>query len=246
MHFTSCTVTAILLAIAHASSIKRGLCHILAKHHDEDDQVWISQPNSELTWYYNYQYEPSEAFKNTPNLQFVPMLWGAPQEGDEGTPFLDSVLRQIEEGADIKYALSFNEPDHPFHYGGSNIRPRAAVEEWIRQVKPLKDHGVMVGAPAVSGSREGYEWLQSWFDFCGNDCSPDFLSFHWQGDFDTMASVIGSISVAWPHLPLWVTEYSYPNANLQDTQWFFNSSMAMFESWRYADSFPALLSRIST
>ena len=82
---------------AQSTSPKRGLCHVPSQKYPGDDSIWVGS-SSDLTWYYNYVAEPSDAFKNNKNIQFVPMLWGA-KDSDTGTPFYDSVKKQIDGGA---------------------------------------------------------------------------------------------------------------------------------------------------
>ncbi|ORY16033.1 glycosyl hydrolase catalytic core-domain-containing protein [Clohesyomyces aquaticus] len=219
--------TLLPLALSTTSS-KRGLCHVPSPDHPSDDTIWTSTPNSDLTWYYNYKYEPSSAYASILSLQYVPMLWGA-SDSDTGTPFLDSVTAQIKAGANISYVLGFNEPDGTSATGGSQIEPGLAARTWIREVEPLRELGVRLGAPAVTGSPGGWEWLVKWFEECKGGCNPDFMPVHWYGGFEGLASHVGQAMGTYPNMTIWVTEYGYPNQNLKDTQSFFNTSMEWFD-----------------
>ncbi|KAF2478030.1 uncharacterized protein BDR25DRAFT_275706 [Lindgomyces ingoldianus] len=230
MWFTIRTITALsaLLPLAlSTSSPKRGLCHVPSSEHSTDDKIWISTPGSDLSWYYNYGYEPSAAYTNS-KLEFVPMLWGA-SEKDVGTPFLDSVTAQINGGSKISYVLGFNEPDGTTFTGGSNISADLAASTWKKQIEPLKKLNVSLGAPAVTGSPNGFTWLENWLKACDGGCNPDFIPVHWYGNFEGMASHIGQVMGTYPNMTIWVTEWGFPNQELRVTQEFYNISTQWFD-----------------
>lgn len=231
-HAHHLAASAALLSLTTASSSpKRGLCHVPSTDHPSDDSIWTSTPGSDLTWYYNYKAEPSDAYKDDKGFQFVPMLWGA-SDSDQGTPFLDSVTQQLDSGAKIEFVLGFNEPDGPFSTGGSNVGVDVAASAWKKQMEPLREKGVKLGAPAVTGSDDGFGWLQNWFKACDGGCNPDFMPVHWYGSFEGMAGHIGRVVAEYPNMTIWVTEWGYPNMDLQTTQDFYNNSVAMFDRWR--------------
>jgi hypothetical protein len=163
-------------------------------------------------------------------MQFVPMLWGA-SDSDTGTPFLDSVKKQISGGANISYVLAFNEPDGGHSTGGSNLAVTTAAARWKAEIEPLKKLGVKVGAPAVTGAESGWQWLANWFQECDGGCNPDFIPVHWYGNFEGMMSHIGQVTTTYPNMTVWVTEYGYPNQELEETQSFYNMSATSFDSW---------------
>jgi hypothetical protein len=233
MRVSHATISAALFTLtAAASSSKRGLCYVPSekKEFAGDDAIWTTTPGSDLTWYYNYQAEPSGAYSSIEDLHFVPMLWGA-SENDQGTPFLDSVKRQIGNGAKIEYVLGFNEPDGKHNIGGSDVPASVAAEAWKKQMEPLKEMGVKLGAPAVTGSEDGLTWLENWFKACNGGCNPDFIPVHWYGSFEAMASYVGRVVDRYSNMTIWVTEWGFPNQELADTQAFFNQSVAMFDRW---------------
>lgn len=152
------------------TSSKRGLIYISSSE-PSDDNFWDGS-NSDLTWYYNYGDTPTSLFDHS-KLQFVPMLWGAPSS-DTDTSFLTTVKGLINGGMNISYVLAFNEPDGCSN-GGSCVDAQTAAQTWIREIEPLKDLGVKLGAPAVTGAPSGFTWLQNFFTHCAGNCTTDFI-----------------------------------------------------------------------
>lgn len=192
--------------------------------HPEDDRIWVS-PTSDLTWYYNYESTPSPAFDGS-DLEFVPQLWGS------STTFLDDVQKQIEGGANISYVLAFNEPDGGDN-GGSNIPADTAAQTWMREIEPLKEMGVKLGGPAVTGAPTGFTWLQNFFTACAGNCSVDFLPVHWYGNFEGLASHIGQVRGTYKNMSIWVTEYANNDVSLEESQVFANQSSQYFDRIEY-------------
>ena len=217
-----------LLSSAHCQtpSSKRGLVYVPNPQHPSDDSFWDSS-SSDLTWYYNYGSMPSPAFDNSTKLQFVPMLWGAPQSPND-TTFLNDVQGQIQAGAKISYVLTFNEPDGQGN-GGSNVPADTAAQVWINSVEPLRKQGVKLGAPAVTGSPSGFTWLQNFFTACNGNCTVDFIPVHWYGNFEGLASHVGQVRGTYPNMTVWVTEYADNNVPLKDSQDFYNTSSQFFD-----------------
>jgi hypothetical protein len=228
LSFTGATLIPLVSSQA-PSSPKRGLCYVPSTKYPSDDKVWTSGP-SNPTWYYNYQSEPSSAFSSNKDIQFVPMLWGA-SASDSGTPFADSVRRQISNGANISYVLAFNEPNESHDHGGSNLAASLAAARWKAEIEPLRKLGIKVGAPAVTGAASGWTWLDNWFQACDGGCTPDFIPVHWYGNFEGMMSHLGGVTAKWPNLTVWVTEFGFPNQGLKETQGFFNMSSQSFDRW---------------
>lgn len=216
-------------AQSQSTSPKRGLCHVRENSNSADDSIFISGP-SPPTWYYNYEAEPSSAYASDPSIHFVPMLWGA-SPSDSGTLFYDAIKAQIDSGANITHVLGFNEPDASMSVGGSNVRSELAARRWKEEMEPLRKLGVKVGAPAVTGSQRGMSWMERWLGECGGGCKPDFMTVHWYGDFEGMAAWIGEVAVKWPELPIWITEFGFPDQGLEETQAFWNMSARSFDTW---------------
>src|SRR6201999_1498032 len=101
------------------------------------------------------------------------MLWGERAKDDDSS-FYSTVKGQLNGGSDVKYVLSFNEPDLCGN-GGSCIDASKAARIWQEDVEPLKHHGVKLGAPATTGSEGGALWLQDFFTHCDGKCTTDFL-----------------------------------------------------------------------
>lgn len=200
MHLTTALLLAAtnLLSLIHAaevvgSSPKRGLVYVQpsSDKHNSDDQIWV-ESGSDLTWYYNYKVQPTDAYsdKTQAEFEFVPMLWGT------SNTFLSEIKSLISGGRNISHVLTYNEPDGSSATGGSSTAPAAAAQNWIDQVEPLRALGIKTGAPAVTGAPSGQQWLKSFFDACaslGTNCTADFMPIHWYGNFDGLASHMGTV-----------------------------------------------------
>lgn len=184
------------------TSPKRGLVFTPdARFPDRDVHVWKQKP-SPLTWYYNYQAEPSPVFDDLPqsDFEFVPMLWGKPDDKDD-TSFLKTVERLVDtRKINITNVLGFNEPDGPRKWGGSDIDPDTAAHVWLKNIAPLRERGIRVGLPACTGSPDGTKWLDTFLKSCSKqlsgkgptrNCTYDFVNIHWYGSFEGLASHIG-------------------------------------------------------
>ncbi|KAG9388665.1 Glycoside hydrolase family 128 protein [Pyrenophora tritici-repentis] len=115
------------------------------------------------------------------------------------------------------HALRFNEPDGGHSTGGSNLGVAVAAARWKAEIEPLKELGVKLGAPAVTGAESGWQWLENFFKECGGGCNPDFIPVHWYGNFEGMMSHVGQVTTKWPNMTVWVTEYGYPNQGMEET-----------------------------
>ncbi|KAI2468525.1 glycoside hydrolase family 128 protein [Annulohypoxylon bovei var. microspora] len=226
--------TVLSLAVAQTRSSKRGLVFVPNSDSPQDNKIWV-QSGSDLTWYYNYGSTPSPAFDGVSQdqFEFVPMLWGAVDD----TSFLDSVRGQIDSGRRITHVLGFNEPDSQYD-GGSNIQPSVAADVWVKNIAPLADKGVKLGLPACTGGWGGIPWLQQFLGNCSElvstddekkNCTYDFVSVHWYGNFEGLASHMGSYAAAFPNVSQWITEYNLNDQDLATTQAFYNTSAEYFD-----------------
>ena len=241
-------------------SSKRGLVSTPDSRFPQDRDAHIWTQNSPLTWYYNYQAEPSPAFDHLPQseFEFVPMLWGKPENKDD-TTFLQTVERLVgERKINITHVLGFNEPDGPRKWGGSDIDPDTAAHVWLKNIAPLRERGIRVGLPACTGSPDGTKWLDNFLKSCSKqlsgkgptrNCTFDFVNLHWYGNFEGLASHIGGYSATYAHpssasppcrlltsslprfpdKPIWITEYNLDHQDLSATQAFYNSSADYFD-----------------
>lgn len=206
------------------TSPKRGLAHVGDDIDPADNRLFDSS-DSDLTWYYNWAATPSTDLNS--NLQFVPMLWGS---GGSDT-FYDTVKSQIDSGANITWVLGFNEPDGCSGvYGASCLDASTAADIWIAQIEPLREDGVSLGGPAVTGAPDGFNWLQNFFTACAGQCHPDFLPIHFYGAFQGLADHIGQVNATYPNMTFWVTEFAQPDPeDLEDAQMNFNQSIAFLD-----------------
>lgn len=214
-------------------SSKRGLVYVSSPY-TNDDSIW-DQSKSDLTWYYNYQAEPTQTYQGS-KLEFVPMLWGAPSNPTTDMTFYNAVASQIKGGSNVTYVLGFNEPDG-CSSGGSCVSAANAAAVWKKQMEPLKwQYGIKLGAPAMTGAPTGFTWMQNFMAACaainGNNtgCLVDFIPIHWYGNFEGLASHMGQVNGTYPNVTdMWVTEYALANEGLNDTQSFYNTSAEYFD-----------------
>ncbi|KAK4231437.1 alkali-sensitive linkage protein 1 [Podospora fimiseda] len=220
------------------SSPKRGLVFTPNSTTRGDDQIWFQKPSS-LTWYYNYKAAPDDVYAkiSQSELEFVPMLWGTPKTVQD-TSFVTEIKKQIKDGRNITNILSFNEPDAPYSWGGSNMDVQTAAEVWVRNIEPLREMGLRVGLPACTGASTGINWTRNFVKACNDrisqgglakNCSFDFITLHWYGGFEGLASHMGQYSAEFPGTPMWITEYNFADQSLVDTQAFYNISAEYFD-----------------
>lgn len=237
------------------SSNKRGLIYITSAH-PSDDQIWV-EDNSDLTWYYDYKNTPPAAYSNRSQeeFEFVPMLWGS----TNSSGFASEIKSQITSGRNITHILTFNEPDGTSSTGGSEISPSDAASIWIKDIEPLRNESIKIGAPSVTGSQSGLTWLSEFFSNCTSlktNCTVDFIPLHWYGDFPGLASYLGQVVgtyvytfanfelvkanvcfCRYPNTSIWITEYALANADLKDTQAFFQTSAEYFDRLDYIERY---------
>lgn len=228
------TTLALLSPATATTSEKRGLVFTPNSTWPQDNYIWTRSP-SDLTWYYNYGSAPSPVYSNLSqsDFEFIPMLWGAPSDTSD-TTFLSAVKQLISDGRNITHVFSFNEPELSNAYGGSDIEPSVAAEVWVANIIPLQELGVLVGLPSCSGSTESVPWLNQMLGNCSKlistsgttkNCTYDFVPMHWYGNFEGLASHIGTYSAAFPNSSIWVTEFNLNDQSLATTQDFFNTSI---------------------
>ena len=192
-------------ASAASSSSKRGLVFVPSEDHPSDNSIWV-QPDSLLTWYYNYESQPSAAFSSQPQsrLEFVPMMWGVDADDPSSTAFLTQVTALLNAGRNISHVLGFNEPDAATtEGGGSAVDPAVAAEAWVANMEPLARRGVRLGLPACTGGWGSMPWLREFLGNCSEkvsddddkgkrrNCTWDFLPVHWYDNMEGLASHIG-------------------------------------------------------
>ena len=104
-----------------------------------------------------------------------------------------------------------------------------AARIWKREIEPLKEHGIRLGAPAV---RNGdVQWLQDFYTHCAGDCTTHFTVAHFYGDAAGLASWVSLLNTTYENITeVWVTEFAYPDGSLLETQQAFNASIAFMDS----------------
>lgn len=236
--------------LAQTSSSKRGLVYVPNENHPDDDKIWVQEPTS-LTWYYNYKEFPSSVYQDIPQseFEFVPMLWGAPPNIDD-TIYYDNIKSLINDrNVNVSHLLTFNEPDGPTYYGGSDMQPALAAQVWVNNVIPLQKEfpHLKVGLPGITGAPYGLEWMHQFLANCSSlistddknkkNCTYDFVTIHWYGNFEGLASHLGTYSAAFPNVSTWVTEYNLDNQDLGTTQEFFKMSSEYLDRLDYIERY---------
>lgn len=175
------------------------------------------------------------------------MLWGQANSGN----FMSTVIQQINGGANITAVLSFNEPDGCGANGGSCMQASAAAQIWKSQLEPLRAKGIRVGMPAITSSQTGLTWLEQFMMYCDGGCTADFLTIHYYGGMEMMASWIGQMNATYPNVSsTWVTEFALANEDLAETQSDYNATIAYLEQlpglerYSYFGSFRSSVSNV--
>ncbi|ANZ40304.1 hypothetical protein BBK82_34025 [Lentzea guizhouensis] len=150
------------------------------------------------SWYYNWAVHP-DGVPTPPNVEFVPMIWGAKFTDDA------TIARAKANG---KVLLGFNEPDFPDQ---ANMTPEQALDLWPK----LAATGLRLGSPAVahSGDKPG-GWLDRFMTGAAQrNLRVDFITVHWYGS-DFSAAAVGHLKNYLDAVharygkPVWLTEYS--------------------------------------
>ncbi|KAF2664333.1 hypothetical protein BT63DRAFT_460635 [Microthyrium microscopicum] len=188
---------------------KRGLVYVPNSLFPEDDLVW-NQVGSPIGWYYNYQPAPSGPYNTT--LEFIPMLFG-----DYENTFTQTVISLKQAGMNITNVLAFNEPDGPYNEGGSQVDPVAGAARWMQDIEPLREYGIRLGAPAVTGSLRGLQWLQDFYTACNGNCHADFQPVHFYGPYSGVQWMVTTTRGNYPNMTVWLTEFNDPQSSLMDT-----------------------------
>jgi len=164
-------------------------------------------------WYYGWSINKS----SFPGQQFVPMTWGKGACNDDNVKYLA-------ERPDVDHLLSFNEPDNTSQSNIPNID--TAVQRYIIMQKS----GLRLGSPVVTQDQAfgTGKWLTNFMAAASaRKLRIDFIAVHWydwgnqannaatdsltaERVFNRFVAYIEKVRMAYPTLPIWVTEY---NAN---------------------------------
>lgn len=165
-------------------------------------------------WYYNWSREPGTHVP--PNIEFVPMVWGAPKNPD-GSLNARLLKRQIQEALErnpgCKNLLGFNEPDNK---NQSNLTVARALEAWPLLQEALAGTTIRLGSPGVVGIAKS-DWLDAFMaEAEKRNYQVDFICVHKRLSFDYLgrspAKVVERLAKECKTLhakykkPIWITE----------------------------------------
>jgi hypothetical protein len=177
-------------------SAKPGVC--VWKFPGVDAALADSRARWYLTWATTHA-----GIVNPPDVQFVPMIWGA-------ASVTASALAQAKKSG--PNLLTFNEPDLASQ---SNMSVAQALALWPR----LMATGLRLASPAVaSGAATPGGWLDQFMHgVASHHYRVNFIALHWYGgDFRTgpaVAELEAYLEATYHryHRPIWLTEYSLIN-----------------------------------
>ncbi len=156
-----------------------------------------------LDWFYNW----SDWKTATNDSEYVPMVWG----GDlVATGQTQTLINNYKDREDINTVLAFNEPD-PCYMQSGQYYNMCDVDTAVSYYKELLSLGLRIGAPAVTGSPDGFAWLDSFMTKANaQNLHVDFIPVHYYGQVNaaTFMSYWETIYNKWG-LPIWVTEFNY-------------------------------------
>ncbi|RFU81578.1 glycoside hydrolase [Trichoderma arundinaceum] len=155
------------------------------------------------SWAYNWD---SSAVLLTPNVNYVPMLWGISHLNGWDS----HAQAAIANGAEA--LLSFNEPDNAEQANMSPIDAAILHNSYMNKYSTK----ALIGSPAVTNSdkpNEGIMWLKQFISACASlpgGCSIDFCAVHWYSDAQFADSLFRHLEAAYKVCgrPIWLTEYA--------------------------------------
>ena len=155
---------------------------------------------------------------------------------------LDRDISAIRSMDKVEHILTFNEPDGTTDSGGSSISPRAAARAFIEDIMPMREkHDWKISLPATTGSGNGLNWLSSFnascFALSPTGCQFDFVAVHWYGDFQGMASWLGTLHALYPGKEIWLTEFALPQADEEVTVAMMNQSLPFLDSLEWVSRY---------
>ncbi|KAJ5037587.1 uncharacterized protein L3040_007758 [Drepanopeziza brunnea f. sp. 'multigermtubi'] len=196
--------------VSHTSLLARSLPAIrpsdpkrgLVFHDAALVQKW-SGAGSQVSWAYNW--DSSAPADLPPNLEFVPMLWGAAAE--HTTRWAANANAAIARGA--SHLLSFNEPDYCTTTAvGACLSPKDAANAYRKHMNPFAGRAYL-GAPAVTNGPSGMKWLKQFLALC-TGCQIDFVPIHWYDSATNVAYfknyLADAHAVAGKNI--WITEFN--------------------------------------
>lgn len=232
---------------ASDSTSKRGLAYIGDSH--QGDVNLLLSPKSRISWYYTWSAYPASDVNST--LTFVPLIHGV---DDASSPDVQGAISSLP--ATSTHLLAFNEPDGTTSSGGSSISPSDAAKAYIDNIVPLRTSSSRswnISHPSVTGSGNGLDWLRDFNEACwdidsDNGCPTDFVALHWYGNFEGLASWIGTMREYYTNsskngaadpdnLKFWITEMALPQQDEDDTVAMMNQSLTYLDGLDYVESY---------
>jgi hypothetical protein len=236
----------LLINSALAADSKKGFAYIGDTHPADNRLLSASSP---LSWYYNWSPYPNSNLIPLDSLEFVPMIHGIDSTQTSQT---EQVIKGLPQSS--THLLSFNEPDGTKDSGGSSISPEDAAKAYINYVVPFRDGKsggikLKISHPSTTGSPNGLKWLRSFNESCykidpKNGCPTDFITAHWYGAFDGLASWLGSLDEFYntnttrnPTLKIWLTELGLPQQSADATVQMMNQTLPYLEKLDYLEKY---------
>eukprot|EP01113_Clastostelium_recurvatum_P002869 TRINITY_DN1122_c0_g1_i3.p1 TRINITY_DN1122_c0_g1~~TRINITY_DN1122_c0_g1_i3.p1 ORF type:complete len:1140 (-),score=113.79 TRINITY_DN1122_c0_g1_i3:169-3588(-) len=163
--------------------------------------IWALAGNgwNRVSWLYSYGSWPPPA-SSVAFLDFVPMLAGCNMIQDWEAAKSAGIFKNV------TAVLSFYEPDD---LSINHLEPDVAAGIFLQHIQPLSNSGINLGAPAVSQTARGLEWLQLFILRC-KGCTINFIPVHWFGsDCISMQQYLMKVHTLFnQRYPLWVTEWA--------------------------------------
>ncbi len=205
-------------------------------------------------WYYGWSINKS----SFPDQQFIPMTWGK----GACTP---ANVKYLVERNDVDHLLSFNEPDNSTQ---SNI---PVIDTAVQRYKIMQKTGLRLCAPVTEQDNTfgTGKWLTNFMAQAqAQKLRVDVLPIHWydwgnqtnngatdsltaEKVFTRFVSFVEKVRLAYPTLPIWVTEYNAnPNRSSDvihryfmklSTEWMNNTSYIERYSYFFPAAVPAVL-----
>jgi hypothetical protein len=159
---------------------------------------------SQITWMYDWEAvidgEPAQG------LEYVPLLHS---NQDWCTSGWSQNVANARSKYDVKYILSFNEPDQ-VGGGGSGIPVDQAIAAHKQYIQPLASQGLKIGSPAVTNGNEpnkGINYLKQFMAGC-DGCQIDFVVAHYYAwaNADDFKNYLIKFHETF-NKPVWVTEF---------------------------------------
>ncbi|KAJ4483820.1 glycosyl hydrolase catalytic core-domain-containing protein [Lentinula aciculospora] len=203
----------------------------LAWPNGDADDIHQYLTTGKVSWYYTW----SPDAISSPNIEFVPMLWG-----NNSADNFSSTINNTISSNNVTAILGMNEPQQS---GQSELTPAQGAELWKTYLEPLKSQGIRLGSPAPSSAPSGKIWIQDFLTACNGSCTVDFIALHW---YDINATAFTEYLEDFHNTfqrPLWVTEWACQNYNggsqcsYDDVVLFLNATQSYMDSSDFVERY---------